>query len=71
MLVLAELTRHGHSINYCVFAPHICGVVLRAHPFRDESHIQRNANGEVARRTILKTQKVFVRTRAYECAYLN
>jgi len=24
------------------------GVILRAHPVRGESHIQRNANGEVA-----------------------
>jgi len=24
------------------------GVVLRAHPFHGESHIQRNANGDVA-----------------------
>jgi len=35
------------SLYYCLFAPHIC-VVLRAHPVRGESHIQRNANGEVA-----------------------
>jgi len=33
---------------HCLFAPHICGVVLRAHPVRGESHIQRNANGVVA-----------------------
>ena len=26
------------------------GVILRAHPVRGESHIQRNANGEVATR---------------------
>ena len=36
------------SLYYCLFAPHICGVVVRAHPVRGESHIQRNANGEVA-----------------------
>jgi len=33
---------------YCLFAPHIYGVVLRAHPVRGESHNQRNVNGEVA-----------------------
>jgi len=31
-----------------LFAPHIFGVVLRAHPVCGKSHIQRNANGEVA-----------------------
>ena len=36
------------SLYYCLFAPRLCGVVLRAHPVRGESHIQRNANGEVA-----------------------
>jgi len=42
------------SLFYCLFAPHICGVVLRAHPVRGESHIQRNANGEVATKLLLK-----------------
>ena len=39
------------SLYYCLIAPHIyISVVLRAHaqPFRLETHIQRNANGEVA-----------------------
>ena len=27
------------SLYYCLFAPHISGVVLRAHPARGESHI--------------------------------
>ena len=36
------------SLYYCLFAPHIYVVVLRAHPVRGESHIQRNASGEVA-----------------------
>jgi len=36
------------SLYYCLFAPTISGVVHRAHPVRGESHIQRNANGEVA-----------------------
>ena len=36
------------SPYYCLFAPHICGVVLRAHPVRGEWHKQRNANGKVA-----------------------
>jgi len=35
------------SLYYCLFAPHIYGV-LRAHPARGKSHIQRNANREVA-----------------------
>ena len=38
--------RRNHS--YYVFAPHICGVVLRAYLVRGKSHIQRNASGEVA-----------------------
>ena len=36
------------SLYYCLFAPGISIVVLRARPVRGESHIQRNANGEVA-----------------------
>jgi len=31
-----------------VRATYICGVILRAHPVRGESHNQRNTNGEVA-----------------------
>ena len=41
------------SLYCCLFAPHICSVVLRVHPVRGESHIQRNANREVA--TVLFT----------------
>ena len=36
------------SLYFCLFAPHICIVVLRAHPVRGETRIQRNATGEVA-----------------------
>jgi len=36
------------SLCCCLFAPHIYGVVLRAHSVRGESRIQRNASGEVA-----------------------
>jgi len=36
------------SLYYCLFAPSIYIVVLRAHPLRSESHNQHNANGEVA-----------------------
>ena len=36
------------SLYYCLFTPHICGVVLRIHPNCGESHIQHNATGEVA-----------------------
>ena len=36
------------SLCYCLFAPHIYGVVLRAHSVRGEPRIQRNAKGEVA-----------------------
>ena len=36
------------SLYYCLFAPHIYGFVLRAHPVRGESRIQRNTTGEVA-----------------------
>ena len=36
------------SLYYCLFAPHIYGVVLRAHPVRGEPRIQRNASVEVA-----------------------
>jgi len=36
------------SLYYCLFAPIIYGVVLRAHSVRGEPRIQRNASGEVA-----------------------
>ena len=36
------------SLYYCMFAPHICSVVLCAHPVRGESHMQCNANRVVA-----------------------
>jgi len=36
------------SLYYCLFAPHICIIALLAHPLHVESHIQRNAIGEVA-----------------------
>jgi len=36
------------SLYYCLFAPHICGVVLREQSVRGGSHIQRNASGVVA-----------------------
>jgi len=36
------------SLYYCLFVPRIYIVVLRAHPVHGESHIQRNATGEVA-----------------------
>jgi len=35
-------------LYYCLFAPDIYIVVLRTHPIRGESHIQRNATGMVA-----------------------
>jgi len=42
-----EIICHDHSIIACT--PHIyVGSVLRTHPVRGESHIQRNANREVA-----------------------
>jgi len=47
MLESSELTRHDHSIIAC--SRHLyMDVVLYAHPVRGESHIQRNANGDVA-----------------------
>jgi len=54
------------SLHYCLFAPHICGVFLRAHPVRGESHIQRKANGEVATSCIITTniQKTLESTNA-------
>jgi len=44
----AKLRTASQSLYYCLFAPHIFDVVLRAHPVRGESRNQRNANGEVA-----------------------
>jgi len=36
------------SLYYCLFTPHIYGVVLCAHSVRGEPRIQRNASREVA-----------------------
>ena len=46
-LVSPEITRHDHSSIAC-FRHIYMGVILRAHPVLGESHIQHNANGEVA-----------------------
>jgi len=40
-----HLTR---SLYYCLFTPHTCISVLRAHPVRGESYHQRNTTGEIA-----------------------
>jgi len=42
-----KITRGDHSLITCSCHIYI-GVHLHAHPVRGESHIQRNANGEVA-----------------------
>jgi len=40
---------HARNLSYyCLLAPRIYIVILRAHPVRGESHNQRNATGEVA-----------------------
>jgi len=36
------------SLYYCLFAPHIRSIVLRAHSVHGEPHIQRNVSREVA-----------------------
>jgi len=51
---LTKITPSG-SIYYCLFAPYIYGVVLRAHSVRGESRIQRNTNREVATLPRLQT----------------
>jgi len=38
----------SQSLYYCLFTPLIYIVVLRAHPVRGESYIQRNTTGKVA-----------------------
>jgi len=49
---VAASNNSDHSIIAC--SCHIyMGAVLHAHPIRGEPHIQRNANGEVARLIIL------------------
>jgi len=50
---------HDHSIIAC--SRHIyMGVVLRAHPVRGESHIQRNANREVATTLSFKLTAIII-----------
>ena len=47
MITLLIFTRNDRSVNAC--SRHLyLGVVHRTHPVRGESHIQRNADGEVA-----------------------
>jgi len=46
-----QITRRDHSIIACSRHIHM-GVVLRVHPVRGESCIQRNANREVAIKAI-------------------
>ena len=44
-----EVTRvHARDHYYCLFAPHVYIIVLRAHPVCGESHNQRNVTREVA-----------------------
>jgi len=38
----------ARDLYCCLFAPHTCGVVLRAHSVRGEPRIQRNTSGVVA-----------------------
>jgi len=44
------------SLYYCLFAPHTCIFVLRAHPVRGESHNQRNTTGEVATMSVFQSE---------------
>jgi len=46
-LTTVEITQRNHSIIACSCHVYM-GVVLRAHPVRGESRIQRSATGEVA-----------------------
>jgi len=40
---------HARNLSsYCLFALHINGVILHAHPVGGELHNQRNTTGEVA-----------------------
>ena len=57
-----EITRRDHSIIACL--RHIYkGIILRAHPVRGESHIQRNANWEVATLSLTSSHSEY-RTRS-------
>jgi len=47
-----HLTR---SLYYCLFAPHIFGIVLCAHSVRGEPRIQCNARGKVATTPLFAT----------------
>jgi len=64
------------SLYYCLFVPHICRVVLRAHSVHGESHIQRNANGEFAtslrlKKNSLEGYRLQVSVTAYSLDNLN
>jgi len=43
------------SLYYCLFTPHICIFVLRAHPVRGESHNQRNTPERLQQHPLLFT----------------
>jgi len=50
-----EITRRDHSVIACSLHVHKCAIV-RAHPVRGESHIQRHADREVATVALLRTK---------------
>jgi len=49
------------SLYYCLFAPHMYGIVLRAHSVRGEPPIQRNASGEFATMSLPTTVSLLTR----------
>jgi len=63
----------GHDLSYCLLAPHIYIVILRAHPVRCELHNQRNATGEVATMQIWKPNlvKIQIFATVFSCAANN
>jgi len=66
-----EITCRDHSIIACSRYIYMC--VLRAHPVRGESHIQRNANGEVATeaRVVLGLAQLLVNLAISFCIFVT
>jgi len=60
-----EIMRRKLS-SYCLFAPLRYIVVIRAHPIRGESHIQRNATGEVATMVVLLQMFTMVNIKSHQ-----
>ena len=62
-----QSSRAAITLLFLVRATYMYGVVLRAHPVRGESHIQRNATGKVATAGVIQRANVYAISK--ECTH--